>query len=56
MSRAAEREIETLEREMEDPDLSEHERQELYRAIRDIARDLDEEESWRQQGEERGWR
>lgn len=49
------REIEHLEREMENPDLSEAEKREIYREIRDIERDLAEEERWRDEGHDRGW-
>lgn len=56
------REIELLERDLEelrdlDIDPAERARQEreLRQAIRDVERDFGEEESWREEGRERGW-
>lgn len=54
MSRQAERELEQLQGEHDstsDPD----ERRALRGAIRDIEKDLADEERWREQGIERGW-
>lgn len=52
--RAAEREIEQLEREMEEASTPE-ERKEIARAIREIEHELADEERWEEEGHERGW-
>lgn len=52
--RQAERELDTLQREHDDstdPD----ERRALRAAMRDIERDLADEERWREEGAERGY-
>ena len=53
--RGAEREIEALERELDDPDLTPEERREIHRRIRDVEREEGEREAWEEQGRERGW-
>ena len=50
-----EREIDHLERELESDDLTAADRKALVRGIRDIERDLFDEDQWRDQGIERGW-
>lgn len=55
MSTDAEREIDRLEQALQETDDPE-ERDAIERAIRDIGRELAEEERWREEGEERGWR
>lgn len=51
---AGDREIDRLEDEYENADPSE--RAAILDEIKSIARDMAEEEAWREQGEERGWR
>jgi hypothetical protein len=50
----AEREIALLEEQLDDATPSQ--RIEIHRAIRDIERECAEQERWREQGRDRGWR
>lgn len=50
-----ERAIDALERQLESDDLTEADRKDIHREIRDISRDLADEERWRDEGYERGW-
>lgn len=60
---ALEREIDLLERELEDvrldpdlyPDQKATRTREIMQALRDIERDAAEQEQWRDEGRERGW-
>jgi uncharacterized coiled-coil DUF342 family protein len=49
------REIEALERELEDGDLTPSERRDIMRELRDIERDFGDEERWQDEGRDRGW-
>jgi hypothetical protein len=51
---AADREIELLEEQIAET-YDPAERRELERAIREIERELAEEDRWREEGRERGW-
>jgi hypothetical protein len=61
---AADREIESLERQLEELEQSdgfdgqdiESERQSIIEAIRDIEREESDRSRWEEEGEERGWR
>ena len=61
---AIDRELDALEQELEDirndPDLYADEKavrtREIHQAIREIERDASDEERWREEGAERGWR
>lgn len=55
LHRQAEREIEELERQMEETD-DPSERRELQQAICDIEREVDAYEQWEDEAYERGWR
>lgn len=50
-----EREIDRLEEELARDDLTAEDRKLIHRELRDIARDISEEEKWRDEGYERGW-
>lgn len=54
MSGPADREIEQLERDLEETDDPE-ERAAIIRALRDIAHEESERERWEDEGRERGW-
>ena len=55
MSGPGDREIERLEDELCRDDLTEADRKEIRKAIREIARDMADEEAWRDEGHDRGW-
>jgi hypothetical protein len=49
------REIRLLENELDRDDLTLEERRRINRDIRDVERDFDDEQRWREEGQERGW-
>lgn len=51
-----ERHIEQLERELERDDLTAEDRAGILDEIRDVEREIADENRWRDEGEERGWR
>jgi hypothetical protein len=55
MSGPREQEIDALEKQLEDGDLTDEEKRAIHRDLRDIERDFADEEQWREQGYERGW-
>jgi hypothetical protein len=54
MTRAAERAIEQLEQQLDETD-DPAEREAIMRDLREIERDLADEERWREHGREQGW-
>ncbi len=56
MTDAMDREIDRLERELEDPDLTDKERREVRRDLREIGQEEHDREQWEDEGRERGWR
>lgn len=55
MSRQVELQIEALERDLEDPDLTDLQKDAICRELRELGRELADEERWRDEGHQRGW-
>lgn len=51
-----ERAIDKLEEDLCDPDLTDEDRRLIRQDIREIQKDIADEERWREEGYERGWR
>lgn len=55
MATRVERQIELLEGELLDENLTEADRKLIQQEIKDLTREIADEMRWRDQGEERGW-
>jgi hypothetical protein len=56
MNAAFDREWDRLEEDLANPDNTEADKKEIRRLMREMQREATEQETWEQQGNERGWR